>query len=238
MVFASGGLSLEEKKLPKNKYFDEELLVYTPAFLGKEILGMSFNSGGGITALATSGHKLSLQHYTVDNHLQQTVDCMIDSEMSPPTQLSEMLYRNGFYYTYLDTYFLKIAEDGRAQGVDVNAQIGLFAASTQYAKFRIALSTDEGCILLRQIGGELKAGSNFFAQDITPVDIKFMSSNSLVIAGKYKVAVYDINEDSVSVVRMLETQSAVVALLPTANRRQFAYMDEKGQIFASSIEGE
>jgi tetratricopeptide (TPR) repeat protein len=238
LLHSSAGINFQEKKLPKNKYFDEELIIHSSAFLGKGIVGMSFNPQGGITALATHQHKLSLHQYTLDNHLQQTVDCTLDSEilLSTNTQLLEMIYRNTFYYTYADTYFFKIAEDGTTGTIDVNARIKLFAASTQFAKFRIALSTDQGCVLLRQIGGELRAGSDFFAQDIEPVDIQFMFSNTLIVAGRYKLVVFDLNEEKVSVLHIIETQSQVAAILPTSNRRQFAYLTERGEVFTYLIE--
>lgn len=233
ILHTSGGMALEEKKLPKNKYFDDELLVYSPTWLSKGYAGISFNSQGGITGLAANTSKLSLHHYTLDVYLQHTLDCQFEGKapvLLPSHYLSEMIYRNGFYYTFQENLFLKISEEGLIRHTDVNAVIGKFAAATHYAKFRIALATDQGCLLMRQVGGELKPGSDFFAQDIDPVDIKFISGNNLVVAGKHKAVVFEIQEDTVKVSQTFETQSPIVALLSTSDRHQIAIVEEKGKV--------
>jgi hypothetical protein len=242
LLHAPSSMALEEKKLARNKYFDEELILTNPRALSKGYIGISFNSQGGISALAASNDKLSMHQYTMESYLQYTVDCRFDNKL-PGTftssgALSEMIYRNGFYYTFKDNFFLKISDEGAASALDVNARIGLFAASTQYAKFRIALGTDNGCLLLRQIGGELKGESDFFARDIVPVDMKFISASILVIAAKYSLAVYQINDDVLKSLHSIKVHSPIVSVLSTTNRKQFAYMQENGQIFTASIEEE
>lgn len=240
ILHSSGGLALEEKKLPKNRYFDEELLLFCPTWLSKGYLGISFNSQGGITALAANSHKLTLHHYTMELCLQQSVECQFENKlpfvMTPAHFLSDMIYRNGFYYTFNGNFFLKIAEDGFTRLLDVNAHIGLLAASTQYAKFRVALSTNHGCLLLRQVGGELKAGSNFFAEDMEPVALSFISANNLVVAETYKLAVYQINDETVKASHTITTRSPIVAILSTTNRKQFAYLVQSGEVFILPVE--
>jgi hypothetical protein len=233
LLHTSGGIALEEKKLPKNKYFDEELLVFSPTWLSKGYSGISFNSQGGITALAATNHKLSLHHYTMEVFLQHTLDGPFEGKapmLLPSHYLSEMIYRNGFYYTFQENLFMKISEEGIIRHTDVGAIISTFAASTHYAKFRIALATDQGCLLMRQVGGELKPAHDFFAQNLEPVDIRFVSASHLVVAGKHKAVVYEIKEDSVKARQTFESGSSIVAILPTADRHQIALLEEKGKI--------
>jgi hypothetical protein len=146
-----------------------------------------------------------------------------------------MIFRNGFYYTFQENLFLKISEEGIIRHTDVNALISRFAASTHYAKFRLALATDQGCLLMRQVGGELKPGNDFFAQNLDPVEIRFVSANHLVVAGKYEVAVYEIHDEAVKVLSTFATQSPVVAVLSTSDRHRLAVLDEKGQIFIHRV---
>jgi hypothetical protein len=233
MLHTSGGIALEEKKLPKNKYFDDELQVYSPTWLSKGYAGISYNSQGGITALAATNHKLSLHYYTMDVYLQHTIDGHFEGKtplLMPSHYMSEMIYRNGFYYTFQENLLLKISEKGLIHHTDVQAIISKFAASTHYAKFRIALATDLGCLLMRQVGGELKPGNDFFAQDIDAVDIRFVSANHLVVAAKDKAVVYEIIEDTVKAGQTIESHSPIVAILPTADRHQIAVLEEKGRL--------
>jgi tetratricopeptide (TPR) repeat protein len=233
LLHTSGGIALEEKKLPKNKYFDEELLVFSPTWLSKGYSGISFNSQGGITALAATNHKLSLHHYTMEVFLQHTLDGQFEGKapmLLASHYLSEMIYRNGFYYTFQENLFMKISEEGIIRHTDVGAIISTFAASTHYAKFRIALATDQGCLLMRQVGGELKPAHDFFAQNLEPVDIRFISASNLVVAGKHKAVVYEIQEDSVKARQTFESGSPIVAILPTADRHQIALLEDNGKI--------
>jgi hypothetical protein len=130
---------------------------------------------------------------------------------------------------------MKISEDGTVHYTDVNAIIGKFAASTHYAKFRLALATDQGCLLLRLVGGELKSSGHFFAQSIDAVDIRFVSANHLVVAGKYEVVVYEIQEEAVREIDTFGSESPVVAILSTSDRHQIALLENSGRISVHTI---
>jgi hypothetical protein len=233
ILHTSSGIALEQKQLPKSTYFDDELIVFSPTWLAKGYSGISFNSQGGITALMANTHKLSLHQYTMDVYLQYSKDCQFEGKapmLLPSHYLSEMIYRNGYYYSFQENIFLKISEEGVIRHTDVQAIIGKFAASTHYAKFRVALATDQGCLLMRLVGGELKPGSDFFAQDLDPVDIRFVSGNTVVVAGKHKAVVYEIQEDKVEMKQSFDAQFPIVALLSTSDRHQIALLEEKGKI--------
>ncbi|MBD0256353.1 MAG: tetratricopeptide repeat protein, partial [Cytophagales bacterium] len=243
-VLAAHDVALEEKRLPRNKYFDEELVVNGAYGLSKGLVGLTANGEGGVSMLKAHNYALTLYHYQPDGSLLSSVDCRFvgdrpfrpASVMTPAASPTGMLYRNGNYYAYRGSALLKIGEDGAAEGIDVGSMIGQVAATTHHARLRLALLTENGCLLLRHLQGHLRAGSDFFAQDLAPSRLGFISASHLVVAGKTKAQVFLVGEDGIQPKGVYQSRSPIVAALTTADRHQWALLEESGRITVWPVE--
>jgi hypothetical protein len=245
MVLAPHDLVLDQKTLPHNKYFDEELVVNGAYGLTKGLLGLATNGEGGVSMLKAHNYALTLYHYYGDGSLKSSTDCRFAEErplrpaamMAPAQFCTGMIYRNGKYYAYRGNVLLKIAEDGTTEGIDVGATIFLVAATTHHARLKIAVATENGILLLGPVQGNLRAGSDFFARDTAPVDLRFVSAHHLVVAGKHEAQVYSVADNAVQAQQIFRCQSPIVAVLTTADRHQWALLEEKGRITVLPVEG-
>jgi tetratricopeptide (TPR) repeat protein len=243
-VLAALDVALEEKRLPRNKYFDEELVVNGAYGLTKGLVGLTANGEGGVSMLKAHNYALTLYHYQPDGSLRGSVDCRFAGDrpfrpaavMTPVPSPTGMLYRNGHYYAYRGSALVKIGEDGAAEGIDVGGMIGQVAATTHHARLRLALLTENGCLLLRHLQGHLRAGSDFFAQDLAPARLGFVSANHLVVAGKTRAQVFLVGEDAIQPRQAYQTRTPIVAALTTADRHQWALLEENGRITVWPVE--
>jgi tetratricopeptide (TPR) repeat protein len=239
IIFGSYGITLEEKRLEKNKYFDDELAILCPPWLPRNLAGFTINREGGLSVVGASGGDMTLHHYSMDSSLKRSVHCRFTSEVKlQPHPWCDVIYRNDHYYTINNDYLIKISEDGRADSVDIDATLHRMAASAHFTKLRIAVSTDKGCLLFRPGSGSLQGQSYFFATDIRPVDMKFVSGNYLVIAGRHKIAVYLVTDTELNIHRELDHKTGIVSVLSTASRNQWAYLDETGKISICNIKND
>lgn len=182
-----------------------------------------------------------MHYYDTAGALKRSVICSSEDKIPllipQGSPLSDMIERKGHFYTFKGRSFMKIAPDGLTHRVNVNAEIWLMAC-TRDTPARIALSTDMGCLLLR-IGMEnMKTSHDFFAQDILPIAIQFISSDLLVVASKHKTIVYSISHNTVRAVQTFTSQTQTIAILSTATRNQFALLGETGALMLCDIESE
>jgi tetratricopeptide (TPR) repeat protein len=235
ILYSSSVMITEEKKLLKNKYFDQALSITSPSWLMKGFFSFAFNKDGGMTALMGNESRISLHQYSSGLCLQQSIDCRLEEEVpfliSPSAPLSEMKYWNGHFYTYHVKYLMRIADDGRTLLFNVNARIKKLATSVSPTLVLLALATAEGCQLVRSEASRLVPATDFFAQDMFPiVDIQFLTSNQLIVAGKYKAKLYDLRNAVPTLLQTFETQTPIVAILTPSKRAQVALLEETGRI--------
>jgi tetratricopeptide (TPR) repeat protein len=251
IICTSATYPLEEKCLPKNKYFDEELIVHCcyPNTLSDALAGVVLNPQGGYSKLVATRQSLTIHHHNFDGTLKKSINCSIESELltNPVVHPSEVVYRNGFYYQYKGDFFIQISDQGFTKILNVGARITKLVTSLHATDLQIVLRTDKGCCLLKPEREDLNPGPGFFAQDAKPVDFQFISGSRLAVAEKYTIVIYRITDDRLTptetddrltVLQTLRTQSAIVAILPTSNRNQCALLDEKGHISVFAIEAE
>ena len=76
----------------------------------------------------------------------------------------------------------------------------------------------------------LQLQGGFFAESKIPTSIVFITSTRFVITEKRKATLFQIDNFTPRALKEIETDSVIVAVLPTNNRHQFGLMEENGKL--------
>ena len=76
----------------------------------------------------------------------------------------------------------------------------------------------------------------FFAESLIPTSIVFITSTRFVITEKKKATLFEIDNFTPRMIKEFETESVIVAALPTNNRNQFGLVEENGKLRLCDIE--
>jgi tetratricopeptide (TPR) repeat protein len=239
LLNSSMGMPVTRKNLPKNKYFNEALVVYCPVWLHKGAAQVVVIGENTICRLDMEDSSMTLHHYAADGELKKSVNCSFENEI-PSLGLnysnSQLASHEGYYYTCRENYFFVISEKGRARAFGFNSMIRFFSASQSFAEFRIIVSTNNGCLLYRPSGGDLNMQGGFFAEQMSPSSISFVQSDKFVIVEKTKASLFGIKDDVPYRIKEYDTHTSIIAALPTSVRNQFALVEESGKINICEME--
>src|SRR5699024_8503996 len=108
--------------------------------------------------------------------------------------------------------------------------IRMASVSDHGNRFHIIISTNKGCCLCNPFEGELNFTGHFFAQELIPLQIVFISAHRFVIAERRKAVVFEITGSEASVLYEVKTNADIASILPPAHRNSFAILDENGKI--------
>jgi hypothetical protein len=233
LLHSSAGLPVTRKNLPKNKYFNESLVVYCPVWLHHGTAQFIVDEDSNICRLDIENEAMTLHQYTADGELKKSVNCSFEGDMPPLGSMRSnplLAKHNGFYYTYRENYFITVSDNGVAKGYAFDTLIRFFSASLSFTDFRIIVSTNKGCLLYKPSGLDLNMQGGFFAERMIPSFISFVQSDRFIIAEKMKASLFEIKDEMPHMVREYETHTAIIAALPTSTRSQFALLEVSGKI--------
>jgi tetratricopeptide (TPR) repeat protein len=226
------------KTMQDSHHFDNEIILLdSPAWFPKGLLGFCFNGTKGITTLNSENDTTIISHFSMEGSLIKSYDCKLEvkDKTHQPFYLHEKLFgnlilRNDHYYFAAENSLFRISENGFVETLILDTYISKITASNHHLALRIALITGKGCMLLQSGIGEMKVNENIFAADIDAIDIKYIPDNCLVVAGARRTAVYDIQNDIPEKRCIIETDADVVAILETGNRNHCALLEKNGKI--------
>ncbi|MGI4759172.1 MAG: hypothetical protein ACRYF0_00595 [Janthinobacterium lividum] len=235
-------LALETKYLPKNKYFHQNLTVECPSWLPTWPVRVAMLPNG---ATATAELRGSFIHTTVYSPQGKAEAPFILSpdKMDPETIVwertwpAELLYRGGTYYSYYGNYLMSWPENrqsSRAHEIPSGTAYHM-TYSTYAAELQLLVATDEELLLWAPTASD-PTPIRVAASDGVCVEMKFVGREHVVtvvssgMRKQSRAMLYSLQNDALQVVRAIETQRNIVAILPTSNRQQFALLEKSGRI--------
>jgi len=231
-------IPITRKSLPRNKYFTESLLVYCPVWMHKNSSACAINDQKNICRLGGKG-TLTMEFYDIDGKLIKSVDCITRGgkfAMIPASLTSQMVTFENFYYFNTDKSFLITSEDGLTTIIEFDTIIRLFAASLSIKELHLVISTNKGCLLCKPSNGELNQSQEYFATELIPSHIVFVSYGVFIIAEKKKAYAFEIIEDAPRQLARFEVNNTIIGVLPTSDKYKFGLLEENGRLTMCEID--
>lgn len=239
ILHSTADIPVARRVLPKNKYFNEALEVRCPIWLHKSTAQFMIDNKGNINRFEISNGDMTLQHYTMEGVLLQSVNCTVESEpVSFANYYSNpaLFFNDGFYYTYTNMQFLTVSATGSIKATNLFTGIRMFVASDQSNDFYIIISTNKGCSLCKPEKGGLNFTGQYFAEELIPQQIIFITSHRFVIVEKMKAVVFEIVNGNLSPIYEQRTNTIIAGILPVPQRNSFAMLEENGNVTVYDID--
>jgi tetratricopeptide (TPR) repeat protein len=222
------------RKLDAYSFFDRELFLRSIDWLPDVILRCCLNADNGITALHFDIHGMMLSHFSLSGDLIVTHHLQLNDERINPGQEhfdpSGMVWRKEHFYIAMGAVMLRISKQGEVELVEAGGYILKFTISSPNTALKIALLTDNGCLMITPLHKEMKISSAIFAQDIDGRDIKLMTDNRLVVSGEKRAAVYELTGDTPSLKALIETENRIVQIVAIPKRHHCAFLESDNRI--------
>jgi hypothetical protein len=233
IIHSSDGLPITRKNLPKNKYFTEQLVVNCPIWLHKNTANFIVEDEDTITLLELLDGKMAIHYYSLDGKLKKSVNCTMEGEGSIVGSYKSIpltIYRNQYYYTYINKAFFVISKEGKVKEYSFDTIIRLFSTTLEPTEFYLVISTNKGCILYRPDGYLMVALSGIFAQEITPSIIRFIGHRFFIMVEHKTAFLFEIINERPLLVREVKTNNFIVAAMPGPTNLYFVLVEENGKV--------
>jgi tetratricopeptide (TPR) repeat protein len=244
MVVGNGVPAHINKQLTEYTYFERSLKLQSLNWLDERALACCFN-GKGITMLYCYDEGLSISNFSMDGESKNTFTCKLKGEPikmdMPSINPSAMFFNKDysfydcFYYCY-GPLLLGIHEMGNTRLLNVESNVIKFDVTSYHTVLKIALLTEDGCVIVKLTAKGLKISSPFFAQNTLATDIKLLTDNKLVLAGGKQAQVYDISDDAPRLITTLATENAIERIIAIPKRHHCAFLEADNRISVYNIE--
>jgi hypothetical protein len=246
ILLYAGGVPFTEKRLPKNKYFQDELIVRCPDFIPAKVIGISMGGpmgGEEIITLHDEHGEIFLNHYSLKGELIRSDRCTFSDVdtyySSPDITINEMRWCKGYFYVACHEMVLRISEYGDAAVVGYGQGLvqKMAVNKLQDGDLTILAYTYGDRIFFMIIDQKINQSTNYEVKEIIAVDMKALPDNRFVVADNQKVLVYDLSDfDNPPVIYwQVETEYEVVGLFQGPNRNQIGILEANGQITLHNI---
>ena len=230
-----------EQKLEADLHFDRELWLRSIKWLPDGILGCCLNANNGISTLSFDIHGLLLNHYTLKGELLMTHPVQVDDDRVWPGQAafnaSALVFRKEHFYFAIGEVLIRITLTGEHELVALDAPIIKFVVSAQHAALKIAVLTENGCLMVTPLHKEMKITSAHFGFDAAGRDLKLMTDNRLVIAGEKRAMVYELSGGEPSLKGIIDTENVITCIIAVPKRNHCAFLESDNRISIYQIEG-
>jgi hypothetical protein len=225
---------LTTKSLPKNAYFQDELIVSCPDCIRLNSIGIGVYNKELITLNLRQG-EVYLNYYTIDGKFRASHMCTF-SDMSgiAAIETRELIACNNHFYLACGNKLLRISHNGEINVVyHAAAPIGKIAVYLRYD-----LYTAIACIVEDRVVFILEGKNSFDTNGMEAVALSVLHAEQFVVAEKRDVWVYDVWETTTSLpefLKKIETQNDVVSVFPGPLRDQIGVLESTGQITLHNI---
>lgn len=236
MLQSSGELPITSKKLLKNKYFNDVIILHCPVWLHKNPGQFVITDKEELCKLEIQDKKATIHYYSIHGDLKKSIDCKTPKGTSLGTLASNpvTIIHDECFYTYRDKQFIVIAGTN-IKIYPFHTILRMFAASNEFAILNIVISTNKGCILCKPEKDKLIISEDFFATDLIPSLILFIAENKFLIIEKKKAFLFFINGGKADFVKEFQTQDKIASAIPSS-RSEFGLLEENGKITLCKIE--
>jgi hypothetical protein len=237
LIFASEQAYLNLQKMSRNKYFDSELEVgngnFNPNFHAIFATARLFD--GSVCFLTNEQGLVVAQEYSSDGSLRDIKSYTFSTEFqnTPRLSLAEMFHKHNQYYAYKGHIIFSILIDSNTvKELVLDVNVHKMTMTLEFQAFRMAVITDGGCLIIQAEFEEQKVRDfDFFAANIEPIDLKFITEDKLVVMGHHKFEVYQVNNTSAVFSKSYHNdKQKAIALLNTNDRHKFVILSENGLI--------
>jgi MoxR-vWA-beta-propeller ternary system domain bpX3 len=232
---------LPTKKLARNKYFDSHLNIGNSNFVTR--FNANFASAllfdGSFCFLSDNVNSLELEEYTNEGILNNTRQYLFSAqfEHAPLLKMAEMFHKHNYYYSYKANIIFRIATNSdESKELVLDSYIQKMTMATEFQFFRMAVITEEGCLIIEPDFDQKVHDYDFFAKGIKPIDLKFITEHKLVVISNQDIHVYDVEEANAVLSKKYENKKQKgIAILNTNDRSNFAVLSEEGTILIYAL---
>jgi hypothetical protein len=244
LVRTSAGVALPTLHLPKNKHFAEALTVECPTWLPPWPTRVGLWPNGTAAALL-QGDSVVLQRYTTTGELLPALTYQLSTDAHPfagaeRLRPGQLLYHDGKYFTYWQNHAVWLAESGQHRKRVLSTELFELVRSPYAAELSLAAVSEEGFMRWEPLKPANNAPWEQLTADTTEPTIHsiyFVGTAHIVSLTPYHAALYELGPHGARLVRSLGV-NALVAVLPTSHRQQFALLQSTGQLTLHAIEQE
>ncbi|MBO0358104.1 hypothetical protein J0X19_09130 [Hymenobacter sp. BT186] len=238
LLFLPDNVTVATQRLPKNKYFAEELTVYCPERLPPNTIGLAVLPGSAFLAL--SARPDCLYAYRLNDTVKyEPFELRFkDEKYTIPSSLLatsflQILYRNGSFYISDDDLLLEFTQSNEQLGEVHLAYSPIYSstASPYVHDVLLAIATSSGTFVWRPGQSKHLPEEPLFDGEQAPVDAQFVGADFLVVVEQRQASLYQLKTpEIVSKVIEAPENTLFIAILTTSNRHEFALLSANGQI--------
>jgi len=227
-------LDVENKNLPANRHFNEELHICVNDQLKPDVLCFAFNEilSRSVTITASpDGSRLNFNHQLAGTGFK-VFECTLNGNFLVPQHLhfmQQMIRKNTFYF-HMNKSIYNVNNLGHCEELPLDTDI-FSLTDTPYEK--IIARTKKGSILISVERG-MKITGDFFAEHILCIAKAYIPDNVYIVAAEYYAEVYDIKDIPV-LINTVRSTDPIKEILSTGEKNQFGILDNKGIITIYAI---
>jgi hypothetical protein len=228
-------LSFENKDLPANRHFHEELHIRVNNQLEQDVLCFAFIDEEVrrlVTITASPDQsRLNINHHIADLAIDVS-ECTLNGNFLIPQHLhfmQQMIYKSIFYF-HMNKCVYSVDDLGHCEELPLDADI---FSLTDTPGNKIIARTKKGSILISVERG-MKTIGNFFAEPILCVAKAYIPGDLFVIAAEYYAQVYNIKNVPI-LINTIQSTDPIKEILSTGEKNQCIILDNKGVMTIHAI---
>jgi hypothetical protein len=242
LVRTSANVALPTLHLSKNKHFAEALAVECPTWLPLWPTRIAVLPTG-TAAAQLQGDAVLLQRYSATGELLPALTYKLSTDAHPfigaeRIRPGQLLYHDGKYFTYWQNQAVWLAESGQHRKRVLSTELFELVRSPYAAELSLAAVSAEGFMRWEPLKPAKNAPwEQLTADEAEPTiySLCFVGPAHIVSLNAHHAALYELGPDGARLVRPLEID-ALVAVLPTSHRQQFALLESTGRLSLHQIE--
>jgi len=226
---------LERQVLPRNKYFSDALTVECPSWLPAWPIRVALLPDGLVATAQVQGSTLTVQPYAASGQLLPPLPQYLPAVSSTFVGMergwpSELLYRDGVYYSYWGEWLVWWNEQGQLGTHELAGLVYQLVDSPYTQELQLAVGLEGGMQLWAPTPLQ-EAKPDLLCQSSTPeVDMRFVGLEHVVGIQESEAQVLRLTADGLLVTQSIIGDKPFVAVLSTTDGKHFALVDVSGRI--------
>ncbi|TCD29603.1 hypothetical protein EZ456_00885 [Pedobacter psychrodurus] len=231
------------RKLPETHDFEREIDLHQVSWLGPNKIGaIEPTDQKKISVLLTHGEDIRLNSYTVLGEPLTSVICTWDKSSIDAYQIfsnkNKMYWRKDHLYFTGSDMLLRTADTGMLEMLFVESPVINFSVSSVHTALKIAVLTNDGCLVVSPTLKEMPISIPIFAADLSAHCIQILPDNHLVVANNVKAQVYDISGKKAQLLFEVITDHDIVRIFNVPKRHHFGLLEADNRISVHIIDKE
>jgi hypothetical protein len=230
-----GPISLKNKVLPANRYFNRELAIHVENELPEDTVAFWFTDSPAEVSLHTLSaspdkSKLFFNTFYLNEQPTASFECTLNGEPLDAKHITMQPLIQGIvgYYFHMNQSFYECDDAGKCKhlflGTDIFSMI-MLPESDPYN--RIIARTKKGSILIDTF--EFETVGDYFADNMLAVAKVYIPGELYIIASEYEAEVYDLSGKGTPVkVQTIHSLHPIREIISTGEKNECFILDNKG----------